>query len=239
MLKKEMLSRLKDTLLSKSRKGNLITILKKIVKEEFYISDGSQQYDDYEKLIDENIVSIKNILEKEDIPGVTIEFITDDYIQITVYNELSDIKRELNTLNGDNFETLCEEILNIHVKGTVKRTTKHSYEDKHCVDITGNLSIIDDVPVQVKLYAQVKNKSGQILLNDVKEFLGGVKLVMSDKGKEYGYMHSYVLLYISASDFQEDAIEYMNKIGIIHINGYQIAQLIKRYNFDYKKFRNN
>lgn len=234
---KEKLSKLKDALLSKSRKGNLKQILKDIVKNEFCIKDSSQQYDEYEKLIDDKIDSIKSTLENEDISGVNIVVETDAYVRITVSNNLSKIKKYIKTLNGDDFEDLCQSILDRSISGDVTKTSKYSFEDKHCVDFIGDLIVIGDISAKAKLYVQVKSQSSNISLNNLKEFIGGVKLVMSEKGLESGYMHSYVLLYICASEFHKDAIDYMNKIGIIHIDGYEMANLIEKYNIDYKSFK--
>lgn len=234
--KKEMYTNLYNSLILKNRKGNLSQLLKDIVKYEFNFSDSSTEYDVYEKLIDENIICIKNRLETQTIPGVEIIFKTDEYVEIKVSNILSSIRCDLNKIEGDKFEELCEKILQLHISTNIKKTSKYSFEDKHCVDIIGDINIIDDIIAKAKLYAQVKNKIGEVTLNDLKEFIGGAKLVMSEIGRNSGYMHSYVLLYISATGFHKEAIEYMNKIGIIHIDGHQLAQLIKKYNINYSEF---
>ncbi len=233
---KEMLSNLRNFLFSKPRKGTISDILKDIVKCDLHISEGSQEYDEYEQLIEDKLDSIKKKLEKEDVPDAKITFITDEYVEIEVFGELSIIKKEISTLTGDRFEDLCEEIFKKHISDNIQKTVKHSFEDKHCVDIMGDISVIEGIPVKTKLYMQIKNKSGEIILNDLKEFIGGVKLVMSTKGQEHGYMHSYILLYVTSSDFHQDAIDYMNKIGVIYINGYQLAELIKKHKIDYKIF---
>lgn len=234
---KEKLSKLKDALLSKSRKGNLKQILKEIVKYEFGINDGSQQYDEYEKVIDDKIFSIKNTISNVSIPGIKVVFATEEYVTIVVSDKLSEIKKYITSLDGDDFEDLCQSILSRSISGDVTKTSKYSFEDKHCVDFIGDLIVIGDISAKAKLYVQVKSQSSNISLNNLKEFIGGVKLVMSEKGLESGYMHSYVLLYICASEFHKDAIDYMNKIGIIHIDGYEMANLIEKYNIDYKSFK--
>lgn len=235
---KEMLLNLREALFSKSRKGNLSLLLKEIVKDELHIADSSQDYDNYEKLIDEKINSIKIKLQTENIPNVKINFITDEYVEITVLGNLAQIRKEIMLLNGEEFENLCETILKTHISNNIRKTQKHSIEDQHCVDLVGELTVIDDIPAHSKLYAQVKNVSSEVSLNNLKEFIGGVKLIMSDNGKTDGYMHPYILLYISASGFHHEAINYMNKIGIIYIDGYQLSQLIEKHNIDFKSFGN-
>ena len=64
---KEMLSNLRNFLFSKPRKGTISDILKDIVKCDLHISEGSQEYDEYEQLIEDKLDSIKKKLEKEDV----------------------------------------------------------------------------------------------------------------------------------------------------------------------------